>query len=46
MGLRIVTLTDPWVERALMLGARDLAGLPRAVRSLADHLLHGAPQPG
>ncbi len=44
IGLKLVTITDPWVERDLLLGARDFAALPRAVRSLADHLLHGPPE--
>jgi len=43
VGLRVVEMSEPWVERDLLLGARDFTALPRAVRSLADHLLQGAP---
>ncbi len=45
MGLRRIELADPWVERELLLGARDLAALPRPVRTLADHLLQPPPAP-
>ncbi|HZY20051.1 MAG TPA: LysR substrate-binding domain-containing protein [Ramlibacter sp.] len=38
LDLRSVELTDPWVERELLLGARDLAALPRPARTLLDHL--------
>lgn len=38
LGLRLVALTDPWVERDLLLAARDLGALARPVRLLADHL--------
>lgn len=44
MNLRMVELKDSWGQRELLLGARDLAALPRAVRSLADHLLQPATQ--
>ncbi|MCY7320108.1 MAG: hypothetical protein LH617_15535 [Ramlibacter sp.] len=37
LGLRKVELTDAWVDRDLLLGARDLAALSRPVRSLLDH---------
>ena len=37
LGLRMLELTDPWVERELLLGVRDLAALARPVRSLLDH---------
>lgn len=37
LGLRKLELTDAWVDRELLLGARDFAALPRAVRSLLDH---------
>lgn len=37
LGLRKLELTDDWVERELLLGARDLAALPRPARSLLDH---------
>jgi DNA-binding transcriptional LysR family regulator len=37
MGLRKLDLHDAWVERELLLGARDFAALPKPVRSLVDH---------
>jgi DNA-binding transcriptional LysR family regulator len=39
LGLRKVELAEPWVRRELLLGARDLAALPRPARSLLDHLV-------
>ena len=39
LGLRQIPLSDPWVERQLLLGARDLGALARPVRSLLDHLM-------
>ena len=39
LGLRKLDLTDPWVDRELLLGVRDPAALPRPVRSLVDHLV-------
>jgi DNA-binding transcriptional LysR family regulator len=39
MGLRKIDLTDPWVDRALLIGARDLGALPRPARLLVDHLV-------
>ena len=39
LGLRKIELTDPWVDRALMLGARDMGALARPVRGLLDHLV-------
>jgi DNA-binding transcriptional LysR family regulator len=39
MDLRQIDLTDSWVERELLLGARDLTALPRPVRLLLDHLV-------
>ncbi len=39
LGLRLIELTDPWVERDLLLGVRDLGALARPVRSLLDHLM-------
>ncbi len=39
LGLRQLQLTDAWVHRELLLGMRDPAALPRAVRSLLDHLV-------
>jgi DNA-binding transcriptional LysR family regulator len=38
MGLRKIDITDAWVHRKLLLGARDFEALPRPVRLLADHL--------
>ena len=38
MGLRIIALQDAWVERELLLAARDFATLSRPVRSLVEHL--------
>ncbi|MGV0960090.1 MAG: LysR substrate-binding domain-containing protein [Limnohabitans sp.] len=39
LGLRKIELTDPWVDRELMLGARDMGALARPVRGLLDHLV-------
>ena len=39
MGLARVELSDPWVERELLIGVRDLAALARPVRLLLDHLV-------
>jgi DNA-binding transcriptional LysR family regulator len=39
MGLARIDLTDAWVERELLIGARDLGALPRPVRLLMDHLV-------
>ena len=39
LGLCLVELTDHWVERELLLGARDLGALARPVRHLLDHLV-------
>ncbi|WP_157268934.1 LysR substrate-binding domain-containing protein [Azohydromonas aeria] len=41
MGLRRIALNDAWVQRQLLLGARDFAALPRPARLLAEHLLQG-----
>ena len=38
LGLRKLELTDPWVARELLLGMRDPQALPRAARSLLEHL--------
>lgn len=43
MGLARLEIADPWVERLLLIGARDLAALPRPVRLLLDHLVPRAP---
>ena len=37
LGLRKLELTDPWVVRQLLLGARDFGALPRPARLLLDH---------
>lgn len=39
MGLARIELTDPWVERDLLIGVRDLEALARPVRLLLDHLV-------
>ena len=39
LGLRLIDLTDAWVERQLLLGARDLGALARPARTLLDHLV-------
>ena len=39
MALARIELTDPWVERELLIGVRDLDALPRPVRLLLDHLV-------
>lgn len=39
LGLKLVALTDPWVERELLLAARDLGALAKPARSLLDHLV-------
>ena len=36
LGLRKLELTDDWVDRELLLDARDLSALPRPARSLLD----------
>lgn len=38
LGLRLVALADDWIERELLLAARDFAALPRPARTLVDHL--------
>ena len=43
MGLVRIEIGDPWVERALLIGVRDLAALPRPVRALLDHLVARPP---
>jgi DNA-binding transcriptional LysR family regulator len=42
MGLRKIDLKDAWVHRGLLIGARDLAALPRPSRLLVDHLTQDA----
>ncbi len=41
LGLRKIELSDAWVDRELLLGARDLGALVRPVRGLLDHLVSG-----
>lgn len=43
MGLKKIDIRDPWVERELLIGVRDLNALPRPVRSLLDHLVAKRP---
>jgi DNA-binding transcriptional LysR family regulator len=45
MGLRKIELTDAWVARELLLGMRDPQALPRAARSLLEHLAPGPERP-
>ena len=39
MNLARIELADPWVERELLIGVRDLEALARPVRLLLDHLV-------
>jgi DNA-binding transcriptional LysR family regulator len=41
LGLSKIELSDAWVDRELLLGARDLGALARPVRGLLDHLVSG-----
>lgn len=38
LGLRTLQIEDDWVERTLLLAARDFSALPRPARSVVDHL--------
>jgi DNA-binding transcriptional LysR family regulator len=38
MKLRKIDVMDDWVDRGLLIGARDLTALPRPARLLIDHL--------
>jgi DNA-binding transcriptional LysR family regulator len=38
LGLRTLQIEDDWVERTLLLAARDFSALPRSARSVVDHL--------
>jgi DNA-binding transcriptional LysR family regulator len=38
LNLRQVALRDPWAQRRLLIGLRDLAAVPRHVRTLIEHL--------
>lgn len=42
LDLRLIELADDWVERELLLGARDLGALEKPVRSLLEHLVSAA----
>ena len=46
MNLARLALAGSWVERELLVGARDLAALPRPVRLLLDHLVAAPPSEG
>lgn len=39
LDLRKIELTDLWVDRELLLGARDMGALARPARGLLDHLV-------
>lgn len=39
LNLRKIELTDAWVQRELLLGARDVSALTRPVRTFFDYLL-------
>jgi DNA-binding transcriptional LysR family regulator len=41
LGLRLIELTDGWIERELLLGVRELGALARPARKLLDHLVGG-----
>ena len=41
LGLRQIELSDEWIERELLLGARELGALARPARKLLDHLVAG-----
>jgi DNA-binding transcriptional LysR family regulator len=43
MNLKRIDLTDAWVVRELLIGARDLTALARPVRLLLDHLAESRP---
>jgi len=45
MGLCKIELSDDWVHRELLIGARDFTALPRPARLLLDHLLGDATAP-
>ena len=38
MGLRLVSLTDPWATRKMFVCVRQYAALPAPARQLVDHL--------
>ena len=39
MGLRLVSLTDPWARRRMFVCVRQYASLPAPARQLVDHLV-------
>lgn len=43
LDLRLITLDDGWAQRQLLIGLRDAAALPRAARTLLDHLRQATP---
>jgi DNA-binding transcriptional LysR family regulator len=45
MNLRVVTLTDIWATRQLMLCVRDFANQPLHVRELIEHIRERATPP-
>ena len=42
MGLVRLELAEAWVQRRLLIGARDISALARPARLLLDHLLQRA----
>lgn len=42
MNLRQIALEEPWSDRTLLIGIRDVSALPRHVRVFIDHLAGGA----
>lgn len=42
MGLRMIEMSDAWVERELVLASRDFSALARPVRTVFDHLRAGS----
>jgi DNA-binding transcriptional LysR family regulator len=45
LGLARIALADAWVERELLIAARDLTALPRPLRLLLDRLVSPPPPP-
>jgi len=45
MGLNRISLAEPWADRELLIGARDLGALPKPARLLAEHLCGKASMP-
>ena len=42
MGLRFISLTDPWAARKMYVCVREYASLPAPARQLVDHLAGGS----